>query len=185
MGLEVTNVDADRVEAPQRVMLAAGRAWLAPAGVQLGVTNVGGAVAQLLVVTFSEPAIPNGVVPEAVNLPPGVKVQSRAGDLATRLGSGKVTIAMEQISLAPDADVSLSSAEGPILVAVETAQLETAAWGTAWIRNSSDGMSVASHTARLTTENGMLLEPGGVVALHNGDELPAQALVVAIQTDVR
>ena len=158
---------------------------MAPAGAQLGVTNVGAAVAQLLVVTFSEPTIPNGVVPEAVNLPPGITVQILAGDLATRLGSGAVTIVLEQISLAPDADLSLSSAEGPILVAVETAQLEAAAWGTAWVRDSRDGMSVASHAALLTTENGMLLEPGGVVTLHNDDERSAQALVVAIQTDMR
>ena len=31
----------------------------------------------------------------------------------------------------------------------------------------------------------MLLEPGGVVTLHNDDERSAQALVVAIQTDMR
>ena len=147
MGSEAPYADGGRVEASQRVMLAAGRAWMAPAGAQLGVTNVGAAAAQLLVVTFTEPQIPNGVLSEAVSLPPGVKVQILAGDLATRLGSGKVTIAMEQISLAPDADVSLSSAAGPILVAVETAQLEAAAWGTAWVRNSRDGMSVASHAA--------------------------------------
>ena len=147
-------------------------------------TNVGAGVAQLLVVTFSEPAIPNGVVPEAVNPPPGITVQILAGDLATSLGSGAVTIVLGQISLAPDANVSLSSAEGPILVAVEMAQLEAAVWGTAWIRNSKDGMSVASHAALLTAENGMLLEPGGVVTLHNDDERPAQALVVTIQTDM-
>jgi predicted ester cyclase len=172
-------------EVPERVMLAAGRAWMAPAGAPIGMTNVGAAVAQLLVVTFSEPTIPNGVVPEAVNLPPGITVQILAGDLATRLGSGAVTIVLEQISLAPDADLSLSSAEGPILVAVETAQLEAAVWGTAWVRDSRDGMSVASHAALLTAENGMLLEPGGVVTLHNDDERSAQALVVAIQTDMR
>jgi hypothetical protein len=79
----------------------------------------------------------------------------------------------------------LSSAEGPILVAVETAQLEAAAWGTAWVRNSKDGMSVASRAALLTAEIGMLVEPGGVVTLHNDDERSAQALVVAIQTDMR
>jgi hypothetical protein len=94
-----------------------------------------------------------------------------------------VTVDLERISLAPDANVSLSSADGPILVAVETAQLEAAAWGTAWVRNSRDGMSVESHAALLTAENGMLLEPGGVVTLLNDDEQPAQALVVTIQTD--
>jgi len=184
-GSDVGVTDGGREEAPQRVMLAAGKAWLAPAGARIGATNASSAAAQLLVVTFSEPEIPNGVAPEAVHLPPGVTVHVLAGDLATRLGSGAVTVALEQITLAPDADLSLSSAGGPILVAVETGALEAAAWGTAWARNSRDGMSVASRAARLTAENGLLLDTGGVVTLRNDDELSAQAPVVTIQTDMR
>lgn len=184
-GSDVVVTDGGRAEAPQCVMLAAGKAWLAPAGDRIGTTNASTEAALLLVVTFSEPEIPTGVVPEAVHLPPGVTVQILAGALATRLGSGAVTVALEQITLAPDADLTLSSAEGPILVAVETGALEAATWGTAWVRNSRDGMSVASRAARLSAENGLLLETGGMVALRNDDEQSAQALVVTIQTDMR
>ena len=41
-------------------------------------------------------------------------------------------------------------------------------------------MSVASRGDVLTTENGMMVQPDGVVALRTGDEQPAHTLVVTI-----
>lgn len=167
--------------ASQRVMLTAGKSWLAPAGTRIGTMNVGSAEAQLLAVTFSEPHIPNEASPEVERLSFGVEVQVLAGDLASTLETGSVTVIMEQIALAPDAGLTLSSTEGPILVAVETGQLEATVWGTAWVRRSRDGMSVASRGDVLTTENGMLLQPNGVVALRTGEQHPAHVLVVRIR----
>jgi hypothetical protein len=173
--------DGDRADATERVMLAAGNSWQVPAGAHLSTTNVGSAEAQLLAVTFSEPQIPNGAVPQAERLPSGVEVQILAGDLASDLGTGSLTVTLEQIALAPDAGLNLSSTEGPILVAVETGHLEATVCGTAWVRRSRDGVSVASRGDVLTTDNGMLLQPNGVVALRTGEQHPAHVLVVAIQ----
>ena len=115
-----------------------------------------------------------------MSLPSGVTAQVLAGDLATNLGTGSVTVTLEQIAFAPDAGLNLWSTQGPILVAVEGGQLEATALGTAWVRRSRDGMSVASRADVLTTENGMLLQPDGVVALRNGEQQPVHALVVTI-----
>ena len=173
--------DGGRADATQRVMLAAGKTFLAPAGAHMSTTNVGGAATQLLVVTFSEPQIPNGAAPEAESLPFGVEVQILAGDLATRLGSGSVTVALEQITLAPDAGLNLSSAEGPILVAVETGQLEAAVWGTAWVRRGSDGMSTAVDEATIAEGDGLLLHPGALIHVRNAGDKPAAVLILMLR----
>jgi hypothetical protein len=177
--------DGNWSDTPQPVMLATGRAWVAPAETRSSMTNIGGAAAQLLMLAFFEPQIPNGAAPVAETPPVGVEVQVLAGDLATVLGDGPVSLSLEQITLASKAGLSLSSAEGPILIAVEMGQLDATTWGTAWVRNRRDGMSVTSRETVLTTENGLLVQPGGMVALHNGVVTPSQALVVAIQTDRR
>ena len=44
-------------------------------------------------------------------------------------------------------------------------------------------MSVASRAGIQTTENGMFLQPGGVVALRNAERRPASALVVTIRSE--
>jgi hypothetical protein len=170
-----------RVEAPERGMLPAGEHWLIPSEAAMSATNVGSAGAQLLAVTFSEPRIPNGAAPPEERLASGVTVEVLAGDLATSLGTATVTVTLERIALAPASEHKLSSQEGPILVAVEMGQLEATAWGDAWVWRSRNGMSVASQAATLTTENGMMLQPDGLVALRNGEPSPAQALVVTIQ----
>lgn len=178
--------DNRRDDAPQRthrVSLAAGMSWQAPAGVSMSSTSTGSTEAHLLVVTFSEPKIPNGTFPEpeAGTLPSGVTAQVLAGDLATNLGTGAVTVTLEQIAVAPDAGLNLWSTEGPILLAVQTGQLETTTRGTSWVRRSRDGISVATRASTQTTDNGMFLQPGGMVALRNGEQHPARALVVTIQ----
>ena len=111
---------SERADTPQRVMLAAGTSWQVPAGAHLNTTNAGSAESQFLVVTFSEPPIPNAAAPEAASLSFGVGVQVLAGDLASNLGTGAVRVTMEQMAFAPDAGLNLSSTEGPILVAVVT-----------------------------------------------------------------
>lgn len=178
----VLDVQADTT---QRVMLTAGKDWQAPPGSITSTTSVGSTAAHLLVVTFAEPRIPNGTVPEpeAGNLPAGITAQVLAGDLATNLGTGSLIVTLELVAFAPDADLNLWSTEGPILLAVQTGQLDTTTRGTAWVRRSRDGMSVASRAGIQTTENGMFLQPGGVVALQNAERRPASALVVTIRSE--
>jgi hypothetical protein len=167
--------------ATERVTLGEGASWLAPAGSQVSTTNVGSATAQVLAVTFTEPQLPSEKFAKPRALPSGVTVQVLAGDLATDLGSGPVAVTLEQIACAPNAGLNLSSTDGPILVAVEAGQLDATAWGAAWLRRHRGGMSVASRADSLTTDNGMLLQPGGVVALRNGEQQLVSALVVTVR----
>ena len=155
------------------------------AGVLTSTTSVGSTEARLLVVTFSEPRIPNGVFPDVKQLSDGVTAQVLAGDRLPICGTGSVTVTIEQISLAPDARLNLWSTDGPILVAVETGQLEAAAFGAAWVRRSRDGMSVASREDVLNPEKGLLLQPDGMVALRNGEQGSADALVVTFRRVTR
>jgi len=57
------NRSADRAQRTQRVALTAGESWQAPAGASTSTTSTGSAEADLLVVTFYEPMIPNGAFP--------------------------------------------------------------------------------------------------------------------------
>lgn len=176
-----------RANASQRVVLPAGKSWLVPDGAVMSTTNVGSMDARLLVVTFPEARIPNapapfpnGTVPYKVSLPSGITAQALAGDVATTLGAGLVTVSLKQYTFAPDADLTLWGTEGPILVAVENGQLAAVASDTAWVRWSRAEMSVASRSAVLIPDNGMLVQPGGVLALRNREPYSAHALVVTI-----
>lgn len=180
-GHGTTEPDKDLADAPKRVMLTAGTTWLAPAGMITSTMSVGSTDAQLLVVSFTEPRLPNGLPPAVDDLPSGVTVQVLAGDLATALGTGSVTVSLEQISFAPDADLTLWSTQGPLLVAVETGQIQATASGTSWVRRSQDGMSMASREDILSVDKSLLLQPGGMVALRNDEPSSAHAVVVMIQ----
>lgn len=173
--------NADWVGPPTRSTLITGQTWNAPAGALTSTMNAGSAESRVLVVTFTEPQIPNVAAPAARSLPAGVAVQVLAGDLATGVASGPVSVALQRIALTPHAGLNLSSSDGPVLVAVETGQIAAAAWGTVWVRRSRDGMSVASQAAVLTSQNGLLLQSGGVLTLRNRERSSTQVLVLAVQ----
>lgn len=171
----------------QPVRLTTGRAWPAPAGVTLSTTNTGSAEARLLVVAFDEPqrpgpARPRAEPPAAAASPPaGVTAEVLAGGLGADPGAGPVTVTLDEIAFAPDASLNLWSTAGPLLVAVETGQLTATARGMAWVRRHADGMNVTAHAATLTRDNGLQVQPGGVVALHNDGQAPVAMLLVTIQ----
>jgi hypothetical protein len=179
--VDLVERDDRRSDAPQRVMLAAGRSWVVPPQAHLSITNVGVGAARLLVVTFAEPQIPNGAAPVAEVLPSGVEVQTLAGALAVKVGPGPMRLSLERVSLAPDTQLALSSAESPLLIATVTGQLGIEVWGPAWVRNGADGASVASPRPVLSAGDGLLLPSGGVVALHNDGEPPVETLVLMLQ----
>lgn len=174
--------NAGRVGPPLRTTIGAGQAWQAPPGALTSTTNTGSAEAHLLVVSFTEPRLPNDAASPARPLSSGVTVQVLAGDLATGIASGPVRVALEQIALTPHASLTLASTEGPIMVAVETGQIAASPWGIAWVRRHRDGMSASVRTpAALTPENGLLLQQDGVVTLRNAERSPAQALVLTVR----
>lgn len=181
----MTSVDASnagRVRPPIRTTLGAGQTWLAPAGALTSTVNTGSSESHLLVVSFTGPQIPDFAAPPARPLATGVTMQVLAGDLATGIASGPVRIALEQIALTPQASLTLASTEGPIMVAVETGQVEATAWGTAWLRRQRNGMSSSVRAAiALDPESGLLLQQRGVVTLRNQERAPAQALVLTVR----
>lgn len=172
---------AGRVHPPIRATLGAGQSWQAPAGAVTSTTNTGSAASQVLVVTFVEPQIPNEKFAKVPGLPSGVTVEVLAGDLATPLTSGPVTVTLERIALTPQGDLTLSSTDEPIMVAVEAGQLEVTTSGIAWVRRHRDGVSTTSRATTLNPDNGLLLQPPGMVTLRNREPSPAQALVLTVR----
>ena len=176
---------ARHAEANHRVVLTTGMSWQAPAGTFVSTTSTGSTEARMVIVTFSEPKIPQDDTVTAAPLASGVTAQILAGNLATSLGPGPVTVRLERLTFAAHAGLNLWSTQGPLLVAVERGNVKATVSGTAWVRRNRDGMSASTRLANLTTEQGLLLQPDGVVALHNGEQNLGQALVVTIQHDAR
>jgi predicted SnoaL-like aldol condensation-catalyzing enzyme len=168
--------------APSRVeTLSAGRSLAVPAGARVEATNVGAGAMRLLVVTFAVPNNPGGAPPVAAPPTPGVISQTLAGGMATDLPIGPALLTLEQITLARSASLSLSSVEGPALLALDSGRLDLAAWGRAWVQRGSDGGSIATDEARLAAGDGLQLHPGGLSVLSNASDEAAVALVLTIR----
>jgi predicted SnoaL-like aldol condensation-catalyzing enzyme len=165
--------------------LAAGESWVAPAGADIEVANLRAATAQLLVVTFAVPDVPGGAASGA-DAPPTDAGTILAGGLATDVGVGQATLTLGQLTLARHAQLSLSSAAGPILIAVDAGRLDVSAWGMTWgrgwVRRGTDGMSIAVDEAAVGEGDGLLLHPGGTITLRNGGGKPAVVLVLTLRS---
>ena len=109
-----------------------------------------------------------------------------AGGLATDVGVGQATLTLGKLTLARHAQLSLSSAAGPILIAVDAGRLDVSAWGMAWgrgwVRRGTDGMSIAVDEAAVGEGDGLLLHPGGTITLRNGGGKPAVVLVLTLRS---
>jgi hypothetical protein len=136
-------------------------------------------------VTFAVPQVPAGLPVAPEPLPAGVTQQTLAGDLAAEVGLGPLTVSLARVTLGRHAQLAVSSAAGPILLAVDTGRLAGPVWGTAWARRASDGSSAGTHLPSLAMGDGLLLQPGGVAALHNDGATPVEALVLALQPAAR
>jgi predicted SnoaL-like aldol condensation-catalyzing enzyme len=178
-----TGASMPNAASSEPVMLSPGRSLLVPGDVRRAATNVGAGEVRLLVATFSVPRIPNGDSLDSEQLPSGVTRQILAGDLATRTGVGTATLALDRLSLARRARLSMSSGQGPVLLAVETGRLGAAVWGTAWMRRGADGVSVQRGSGDLTAGDGLLLHPGGLVAVQNAGDGPSDVLVLTLRPE--
>jgi hypothetical protein len=170
----------DRSDASPVLTLSAGGSSVVPVGARLAMTNAGGGEARVLVATFSEPRIPAGAPPVDV-LPPGVAGQTLAGGLATDVRVGAAELALGQVTLARNAQLSLSSADGPALIAVEGGHLTVETWGRAWLRRGSDGMSVDSDEQVMARGDGLLMHQGGLATLRIAGDGPAVVHVLALR----
>ena len=169
--------------APQAVTLATGESLVAPAGDRLGVTNFGAGAASLLAVTFELPPLSGQAVAGAEPLPSGVAAQTLARGLAMTLDVGSATVSLGRATLARDARLSLTSAAGPVLLAVAAGELEISAWGTAWVRRGVDGMSAWRAEATLADGDGLLLHPNGLVALRGKGSRAVEVVVVTVRQE--
>jgi ketosteroid isomerase-like protein len=172
---------AGRSDASQVLTLSAGESSLVPAGARLAMTNAGVGEARVLVASFTEPRSPGGA-PTEETLPPGVVRQTLAGGLATDVGVGRADLALAQVTLARNARLSLSSADGPVLIAVETGHLSIGTWGRGWLRRGSDGVSGAPDEQSMARGDGLLMHQGGLATLQIAGDGPAVVHVLTLHS---
>ncbi|HEX2280828.1 MAG TPA: ester cyclase [Thermomicrobiales bacterium] len=180
-GAERSSHASDASDIGRDLTLRAGGSSLVPADALLTLTNAGSGDARVLAVTFSEPHSPGGAA--AINfLPPGVAGQTLAGGLATDIQMGPAALVLGQVTLARNARLSLSSTDGPTLMAVETGHLTVETWGRAWLRRGRDGMSVDPREQLMARGDGLLMHQGGLTRFHNGGDNPAVVHVLTLRT---
>jgi ketosteroid isomerase-like protein len=168
-------------DAAQVVALSAGGSSLVPAGASLAMTNTGAGDTRALVVTFSVPRSPGGA-PMVDVLPPGVDGQTLAGNLSTDVRMGPAELVLAQVTLARNARLSLASADGPVLVAVESGRLTVEPWGKGWLRRGSDGGSVDLDEQMMTRGDGLLMHQGGLATLQIAGDSPAVLHVLTLRS---
>jgi ketosteroid isomerase-like protein len=165
---------------PKVLSLSAGESSLVPAGADLAMINTGGGAARVLISTFSAPRTPGGA-PTADVLPPGVTSQTLAGGLATDVRVGPAALALAQVTLARNARLSLSSVDGPVLVAVESGRLTVEPWGRGWLRRGSDGVSVGLDEQVMARGDGLMLHQGGLATLQIAGDGPAVGYILTLR----
>jgi hypothetical protein len=175
------NLRGKQSEASQVMTLSAGGSSLVPADASLAMTNTGAGDTRALVVTFSVPRSPGGA-PTVDALPPGVDDQTLAGNLSTDVRMGPAELVLAQVTLARHARLSLSSADGPVLVAVESGRLTVEPWGRGWLRQGSDGGIVGLEEQMLAGRDGLLLHQGGLATLQIAGDGPAVLLVLTLRS---
>jgi predicted ester cyclase len=175
------NLPGRQSDAAQVITLSAGGSSLVPAGERLVLTNTGAGDTRALVVTFSVPRSPGGA-PTVDVFPPGVDSQTLAGNLSTDVRMGPAELVLGQVTLARHARLSLSSADGPVLVAVESGRLTVEPWGRGWLRRGSDGVSVGLDEQMMTRGDGLMLHQGGLATLQIAGDGPAVLHVLTLRS---
>ena len=169
-----------RTDASQVMTLSAGGSSLVPPGASLAMTNAGAGETRVLIVTFSLPRSPGGA-PTAVVLPPGVAGRTLVGGLATDVRVGPAALTLAQVTLARNARLSLSSADGPVLIAAESGHLAVETWGRGWLRQGSDGMSGDPDEQVMAGGDGLLMHQDGLTTLQTAGDGPAVVHVLTLR----
>jgi hypothetical protein len=171
--------DRGQTDVPS-VTLSAGESLPVPAGRRLSATNIGAAAARVLAVTFAAPLPSGPQPPQTPGLPAGVSSQTLAGELATARGVESITVTLQRTALGREARLSLTSAAGPVLLAMDAGQAAMAADGTAWVRRGKLGVSALTGEATLAAGEGLLLETGGQATLDSAGGGGVEAIVLAV-----
>jgi hypothetical protein len=85
------------------------------------------------------------------------------------------------VTLARNARLSLSSTDGPVLIAVESGHLTVETWGGAWLRRGSDGMSLHPDEQVMARGDGLLMHQGGLATLQIAGDGPAVIHVLTLR----
>jgi hypothetical protein len=171
----------DTSDTSRVVTVSAGGSSLVPTGARPALTNAGSGEVRALVVTFFEPRVPGGA-PLADVLPPGVASQTLAGGLSTDVRLGAAALVLAQVTIARNAQLSLSSAAGPLLIAVETGHLTVESWGRGWLRQGNDGVSVGPDGQAMARGDGLLMHQGGLATLQIAGDGPAVVHVLTLRS---
>lgn len=160
--------------------LSAGQSMLLAPDSSVVLMNAGAEPADLLVIAFDEPRRPGGAQTSASPLPHGITSHLLAGDLATEVRGGQMTLTLGKVTMAHQARLAISSVEGPTLVALDRGESHVTSWGRVWFRRGSDGMSISSAEETLEAGDGIFLHPMSHVSIQTG-EIPITAIVVALR----
>jgi mannose-6-phosphate isomerase-like protein (cupin superfamily)/ketosteroid isomerase-like protein len=160
--------------------LSVGQSLVMPAGATYDVTNVGTKATRVVVLSMTVPQAPGGA-PVQSPLPPDVAGTRLAGGMAADVGIGPTVLTLEQMTLARGTQLSLSSAAGPILIAVDTGHLSMVNSEPAWIWSGADSINRRRQEANLAQGDGVLQSAGGVMMLRNVGDDPVVALVLTVR----
>jgi predicted SnoaL-like aldol condensation-catalyzing enzyme len=181
-----TTAGTGRVAAASPVAtLVPGGSWLVPAGADVAMTNIREGTAHLVVVTFAVPQVLGGPASSTEILVPDRTGETLAGGLATDVGVGPASLRLKRLTLAHNAQLTLASTDGPMLIAVDAGRMDVAAWANVgarvWVRRGSDGMSTAVDEATVAEGDGLLLHPGALIHVRNAGDEPAAMLVLMLR----
>jgi mannose-6-phosphate isomerase-like protein (cupin superfamily) len=160
--------------------LSAGQSLLLPAGAAITTRNTGAGSVRLLVVTLTVPEVLAGQPARQAPAPGDVTQRTIAGGLASEVGVGPTVLELGRVTLAPHAQLSVTSATGPTLIALDDGDAHVATWGRAWIHRGSDGMSSDIDETDLRPGDGVLLHPRGHLLIENRGDATASALVLTL-----
>lgn len=169
----------------ETIPLIQGQSFAVPPFSQLHAMNVGGSEAQMLMVRFDLPRLSTAdavTAHVATPIPNGAASQTLAGDLAVEVAAGPWRLGLAVITLGSQAEVAVSAAAGPVLVAVDAGELVVTPWGQAWRRNQDDGMHLQTSAKRTTLPygDGLTLLTRSQTTMENATSAPATAIVLTL-----
>lgn len=186
LGLTTGATASRQPEAEGSITLAQGQSFAIPPYSRIQALNVGGGDADLLIVRFELPRLSNADAPPGYvssPIPNESASQTLAGNLAVDIAPGPWRLELASITLGSQAEVAISSAAGPSLVAIISGELAATSWGEVWRRRQEDGMNVRTNATpvELAGGDGLTVPTGSQATLTNAAAAPASAIVLSLR----
>jgi predicted SnoaL-like aldol condensation-catalyzing enzyme len=163
--------------------LSAGQSLVVPAGLSCVITNVGRGATRVVVVMLAMPLVPGWPTVQDT-LPPDITRQTLASGVTTDISVGPASLTLAQVVLARSGQLSLSSIQGPTLVAVDSGHLAMVASEPAWVWSGVDGVNRVGHEAHLEPGDGALQHAESMTVLSNVGGNPVVALVLTLRQNL-